>query len=703
MRPRRPFLLQSCQRGLTARRNNTLCATAVPYSLLVPEDSTPFADLAAFTALPRLTGLALSPDGSRLVATVEEPDAKRAKFVPCLWEIDPAGRRPAGRLTWSARGESSPAFLPDGSLLFVSARPGGDDEADEAALWSLRGGGEARSLARYPGGVGGPVVAAAAGSVLLRASRPVGAEGDGKDRRTERKERGVTAILHTGMPIRFWDHEVGDLSPRLLLVEPDRPEPVDLAPDACFELGEAAYDIAADGRTVATTWRVRQPRGRTRQVVAVIDVPAGTRRLLDAGPDTELVAPRLSPDGGRLAVVRDTQGAFDTILTHTLLLHDLGDPAAGPVEVDLGDVHAQEYRWAPDGRTLYVSGDWRGRGAVLAVDGGTGRVLRRLASDAVYGALCPSPDGAALFALRTAVDSPPAPVRLDVTREDQEPARLPSPAGEIALPGRLEEVTAAASDGAIVRAWLCAPPPSDRPTPVMLWIHGGPISSWNGWAWRWNPWTAVARGYAVLLPDPALSTGYGPGWFQRAWPRVAARVWQDCEAVLDAVLARPEFDGERTACLGGSFGGFMTNWVAGHTDRFRAIVTHAGLWALDQQHPTTDSAAAKAAVFGLPSERPEWYAANSPHNFADAIRTPMLVIHGNRDYRVPLGEALRLWWDLVSRFDGPPEELPHRFLQFTSENHWILSPTNAEIWYETVLGFCDQHVQGRPPRPSKLL
>jgi dipeptidyl aminopeptidase/acylaminoacyl peptidase len=667
----------------------------------VPEDSSPFADLAAFVALPRVTGLALSPDGSRLVATVDQLDPKGAKYVSSLWEIDPSGRRPAVRLTWSANGESSPAFLPDGSLLFVSSRAEGEDE--EAAVWSLPAAGEARPLARYPGGVGGPVVAAGTGSVLVRASRPVGAEGDGAERRAVRKDRGVTAILHTGMPIRFWDHEVGDVSPRLLLIEPDRPAPVDLAHDARFELAEAAYDISADGRTAVTTWSVRQPRGRTRQAIAVIDIGAGTRRLLDAGEEADLDGPRISPDGRRLAVTREADGDFETILTHSLLLYDLADRAGAPLEVELGDIYAGQYRWAPDGRTLYVTGDRRGRGVVLAVDGESGQVLRQLASDASYGSLCPAPDGSVLFALRSAVDSQPSPVRLDVSREDQEPIPLPSPAGELALPGCLEEVTATASDGATVRAWLCVPPPSDRPAPVMVFVHGGPISSWNAWSWRWNPWAAVARGYAALLPDPALSTGYGPDWFQRAWPRLAARVWQDVEAVLDAVISRPEFDGERTACLGGSFGGYMTNWIAGHTDRFRAIVTHAGLWALDQQHPTTDAASSKAAVFGLPSERPEWYAANSPHNFVDAIRTPMLVVHGNRDYRVPVSEALRLWWDLVSRFDGDPDELPHRFLQFTGENHWVLGPANAQIWYETVLGFCDQHVLGRPPRPSQLL
>ena len=107
--------------------------------------------------------------------------------------------------------------------------------------------------------------------------------------------------------------------------------------------------------------------------------------------------------------------------------------------------------------------------------------------------------------------------------------------------------------------------------------------------------------------------------------------------------------------------------------------------------------------FGRPADHPEWYAENSPHHSADAITTPMLVIHGNRDYRVPVSEGLRAWFDLVSRWDGDPDALPHRFLNFTDENHWILSPANAQIWYDAVLGFCAQHTVGVPWEPVDLL
>ena len=224
---------------------------------------------------------------------------------------------------------------------------------------------------------------------------------------------------------------------------------------------------------------------------------------------------------------------------------------------------------------------------------------------------------------------------------------------------------------------------------MLLWIHGGPLGSWNAWSWRWNPWLLVARGYAVLLPDPALSTGYGLDMIRRGWGSWGAAPYTDLMTMTDATIARDDIDETRIAAMGGSFGGYMANWVAGHTDRFAAIVTHASLWSLDQFGTTTDMPA-----YWKREMTPERAAANSPHAFADQIHTPMLVVHGDRDYRVPIGEGLRLWWALLERHEGDPADLPHRFLYFPDENHWVLSPQHAKLWYETVIAFLAWHVLG---------
>ncbi len=652
-----------------------------------------FADLAASVALPRVTGLAVSVDGGRVVAVVQRPDPAGARYVSALWDIPLAGGEPV-RITWSEQGESAPAFRPDGSLVFVSSRSDPGSEAqEEPALWVLPPAGEPRLLARYPGGLSGPVVARGTGAVVAAGSRLVGSGEDGDDatRRRVRSARQATGILHTGLPIRSWDQELGAESPRLVLVDG---EPRDLTPYAGFGVVEAGYSVSADGTTVATTWRECRTGGAFPAAVVLLDVRGG-RRVLAAADGVEHHRPRVSPDGTRVSVLTSTEGSYDVPVRWVLrILPTGGGPAT---DVALGDVHPTEWAWSPDSATLYVAGDLHGRGAVLAVDPATG-IGRRLAADAVYATLCPAPD--ALYALRSAVDCPPTPVRLDPAAGDQRPVPLTTPGPVPPLPGRLEEVSAAVT-GATVRGWLCRPD-GDGPFPLMQWINGGPFASHNSWSWSWNPWVMVAHGWAVLLPDPALSSGYGSDWIDRAWPNRAAAVWADVEGLLDAVVARPDIDGGRTACLGASFGGYLTNWVAGHTERFGAIVTHAGTWALDQKNDTTDVAAEWDRWVGRPAEHPEWFA-ESPHVFADRIRTPMLVIHGNRDYRVPISEAVRLWFDLVRRWHGDPAELPHRFLNFVGQNHIVTSPADSEIWYNTVLGFCGRHVLGRPWTPSDLL
>jgi dipeptidyl aminopeptidase/acylaminoacyl peptidase len=635
----------------------------------VPEPTTPFHDLRYYVALPRLTGLVLSPDGRRLVASLQQlaPDGDR--YQTSLWDIDPAGMADSRRLTHSEQGESGPAFVGDGSLLFTSKRPGsGDDSPDEPALWRLPERGEATRVATSAGGLFGPLGAQASSVYVIAAPRLADAtEQDDAQWRGDRKDAKVTAIIHAGFPIRRWDHELGPDFPRLLLARTDdEAPPRDLAPDAGAALTEAQYCLAPDGTTVVTTWSVREPRGRARTSLVAIDVATGTRRTVADESGVNHAGPVIAPDGSRVAALRVDLGSFNTPARATLCVHELA--AAGSRSYDLTDTFAvSEYAWAPDASTLYVAGDRQGRGAIVALDTTTGD-HRRIASDAVYTNLSVSPDGTAVYALRSAVDCPPQPVSLDTRTTDGTPTFLPSPAPRPDLPGTLVEVEAAAPDGAPVHGWLVLPDDTTQPAPLQQWIHGGPFGSYNSWSWRWCPWIAAARGWAVLMPDPALSTGYGQEWIARAWPHRAALVWRDVEALLDVV----------------------------------AIVSHSGIWAADQEHTTTDIADWKTRMIGTPAEHPDWYAENSPHRFADAISTPMLVIHGNRDYRVPYAESLRLFWDLVSRHDGDPESLPHRFLEFPGENHWVLSPSNARIWNETVLAFLEWHVLGGKWSPPRL-
>ena len=656
--------------------------------------------LDAFNSLPRVGGLALSLDGTRLVvgAAALSPDGK--KFLTSLYAIDPDGKRPAQRLTRGGKGEASPAFLPDGSLLFTSARVDPevkDSDDDVPSLWLLpAGGGEAREVHRRPLGVESVKVARTSGSVVLAASSFPGSSGADEDaaRKSARKDGDVSALLFDSYPIRYWDHHLGPVERRLAVAPSPQDgrlqDPVDLTPEPGRALDEQDFAISPDGATVVTGWTIALGRGERRTQLVAIDATTGERRVLADETGVDFGGPVISPDGQLVASIRVTDPTYDKPPTQAI--HVVGIDGSNPrVLAAETELWPHQLAWSADGTTVFLTADEQGHLPVFACDIETGRV-RRLTASGAYSDVTVSADGSSLFAIRSAYDQPPVVVRLDATATDQEPVLLPSPGGaELNLPGRVEEVTTTATDGTPLRGWLVLPREASAasPAPLVLWVHGGPMSSWNTWSWRWCPHLLAERGYAVLLPDPALSTGYGQRMLERGWDGWGKAPYDDVIRVTDAALEREDLDATRTAAMGGSFGGYMANWIATKTDRFKAIVTHASLYALDQFNGTTDDVTFWERIFGNPATNPERYNDNSPHLFSENITTPMLVIHGDKDYRVPIGEALRLWTDLMRA------EVPARFLFFPDENHWILKPNNARLWYDTVLAFLDEHVLGK--------
>jgi dipeptidyl aminopeptidase/acylaminoacyl peptidase len=673
----------------------------------------PFGRLADFVAVPRIGALALSVDGSRLAISVHTLDPEGKKWQSALWEVDPAGSRPARRLTRSAPGESAPTWAPDGSLLFTSARPdpGAKENGDpKATLWVLpAGGGEARLAASRPAAIGSFAVAVDSGDVVVAADTLLGGSDAAADeeRRKQRKDAGVSAVLHEAYPVRYWDHDLGPAAPHLFWAgpltgeEPADGEPVvlrDLTPEARPPMGAGEdFALSPDGRLLVRSEAVPDgPAGRRYRVVLTETATGDTRPLVD-DPLAEAYAARFSPDGATAVCVRERLSTYEEPPDYTLLIVDVQSGAIRDLTPDF-DRWPSAPQFSADGTAIYFLADDDGRHAIFRVDLAGGAPVR-LTRDGAYSHLQVARDGSALYALRSGYDSPSVPVRLDPATPLQDPSVLPNPGSLDALPGTLHEVEATAADGTRVQSWLVLPEgaSAQSPAPLVLWIHGGPLMSWNSWSWRWCPWVLAARGYAVLLPNPALSQGFGQEFVRRGWGEWGGAPYTDLIAAVDAAEQRADIDESRTAAMGGSFGGYMANWVATQTDRFRAIVTHASLWDLDAFTGTTDAAYYWEKEWGDPLRDPKRYEQNSPHRYADAIRTPMLVIHGDKDYRVPIGEALRLWYDLQKR------SIPAKFLYFPDENHWVLTPGNSKVWYETVLAFLAEHVLGQDwVRPELL-
>jgi len=677
-------------------------------------EQTAFHDLDAYIDLPRLTGLRLAPDGTWLAASVQTLAADRKQFTTSIWRIDTSGG-PARRLTWSAEGESSPRFLADGSLLLISRRPDpgkkGQDGETRPALWLLPpGGGEARLIAALPGGISaveagsgtvgtsGVVVACEVLDAVRGDTNATTAEADAR-LREERSAAGISAVLHESGLVRFWDSDLGPADTRLFAVgdcdsgsgsgSSEGTGPRDLTPDVAHSFIEHTFAVSPDGAWMASNWYWWQGEEYHSDLV-LIEVATGKKRVLLSDQHADFDGPAFAPDGRSLVCVRSDHDTPDGPGDHTLLLVDLAGDSEPRDLLPGFDRWPAGAAWHPEGGEVYFSADDGGRRPVFRVSVATGDVTRVTADDGHYGEVSVSADGAALYALRDAVGEPPTPVRISPATGDFD--RLEAPGQRPPVPGRLEEISALADDGRPIRGWLVLPE-GTAPAPLVLFVHGGPRSSWNSWQWRWNPWLMAARGYAVLLPDPALSSGYGLDFIKRGFGTWGPRPFADLMAITDAAVARDDIDATRTAMMGGSYGGYMANWIAGHTGRFKAIVSHASLWAMDQMMATTDAPMSFLPEFA----DPDALLANSPHRHVASITTPMLVVHGDRDYRVPIGEALRLWWDLQRHGKTA------KFLYFPDENHWVLSPGNVKAWYAAVHAFLAEHVLGEPWKRPDLM
>ncbi|MET0811737.1 MAG: S9 family peptidase, partial [Microbacterium sp.] len=517
--------------------------------------SSPFSSLDDYIALPRVEALALSPDGTRAVLTVATLKKDGTAYERSLWSVPTDGSGSPTRLTRSAKGESSAAFTADGGILFVSARP--DSEADEddesSQLWLLPAtGGEGRPVTRLAGGVAAiAAVAEAADRVVLGAELLPGGETLEAEAklRALRKKKKVAAILHETYPVRFWDHDLGPAEPHLLALDlagladtvaaviaesadraPDEavedggdggtpypatlPRPFDLTPSPGRTADTAGAALTPDGRTLIAALRIPETRDG-RFALAAIDTATGERSWLFDEPDVDFEAPAISHDARTFAYLRTEKGS--PAAPTDVEIWVAGIDGANPRRIAADwDRWATSIQFAADDAALIATADSDGRGPIyrIPLDGAAPEQLTT--DDFTYTHVAVDRTSDDLVALRSNWLAPSHPVRI---ARDGKVTPLVTPAAPPAAPATMTEVETIADDGARVRGWLLLPEGASdaAPAPLLLWIHGGPLASWNAWSWRWAPLLAVARGYAVLLPDPALSTGYGLEFIARGW------------------------------------------------------------------------------------------------------------------------------------------------------------------------------------------
>lgn len=651
----------------------------------------------SYLATARSTSLRASPDGCWLAVRSLRLSEDGRSLEPGLDLVDATDTALRRRIRCGL--EVGPEFyFASATELLVRGRP---SSAHDWAAWVIDlADDSARCVAEFPGDVTDLVLSR--DGVLVAKVKVLSTHGldAAAAVHRQREDLGTSGILHEAFPVRAWDRDLGPHRSVLVRIADWRSQsPATLVtPDIDRELDGQFFDVSPDGGLIATGWHLSDTPGARRSAVVLVDAEGGRRFLADQR-DVHFEKPQFSPNGRLLLCERVQMPTLTDPPDHALWVIDLETGVGRVIGADL-DLWPILPRWSADSSTVYFVAEERGRRPVFCVELDSDDAVLRLTEDGSCYSELTVTKTEELWALRSSLAEPPTIAALDPGGiRPLSPSPIPS-APAVDLPGTMAEVTVQATDGQELRGSLLLPAGSSpvQPAPLLLLVHGGPEQSWLDWApWGYNPWLFVQQGYAVLLPDPALSTGYGQHFIRRGWAGWGGKAYSDLMTFVDAIAARPEIDEPRMGVVGHSFGGYMANWIAGHTTRFRAVVSHAGLWDLPAYGGTTDRPHHWERQFGDPDEDPTRYVENSPERFKDEIRTPMLLVHGDRDYRVPVSESIRLWRDLTKR------GIPGKFLYFPDENHYILRPGNVRTWYATMLSFLGEHVLGRPAeRPEGI-
>ncbi|HUF61218.1 MAG TPA: S9 family peptidase [Verrucomicrobiales bacterium] len=643
-------------------------------------------------AMKRLGSPALSPDGSMAVFTVTEWSIEKNKSTTHLWVVDLAGGVP-WRLTSAPNAtDASPRWSPDGGrIAFTSKR--GEDESSALYVMSIDGG-EPEKILELPYAITSPrwmpggdslVVAT---SVIPELAGTLDDDGLAAMRKEikRRKDSKITAKATEDRQFRFWDQWLTDgLAHRLLLVDLASREFTDLTPgfDRMFvTVGQTApevrFDVAPDGGNIAVTMNSTPP--------PYDDVPNHDIYLIPtdgSGALKNLTSENPGADGGavfapdgRSFVFTRTKSPYYNGEFAKLFRHDLttGENLSLTEALDYAIGSAA---FSPDSRTLWLTAEDKGSLPVFKMNGDGAdfaSVFRQGTSSGLDAA-----GGAAVFLNNTA-GRPDELFALDpATGTARQITHFNADLLVQLDLGSAEEYWFDGAGGDRVQGFLFLPPSFDaaKSYPLLQLMHGGPHTmAGDAWSYRWNAHVFAATGHVTTWVNRHGSTGFGQSFSQSILNAWGDKPLEDILKATDFLLARfSNIDPKRLAAAGGSYGGYMAAWAAGHTDRFACLINHAGVNDFITQYGADVTSYSFAQVLGgAPWDNPEGMQRNNPMSYAKNFQTPMLIIHGQLDYRVPYANGTALYG--VYRAMG----LPARLIIFPDENHWILTPQNSIYW-----------------------
>jgi dipeptidyl aminopeptidase/acylaminoacyl peptidase len=632
-----------------------------------------YEDLAA---MKRIGPAKLSPDGQWIAHDVTTTDLAANKRTTAVWLMRADGSGAKQIVDGSAAGWS-----PDGKSIAITT--GG-----QIALFDVASG-ATKKLPELPGGAS--TVKWSPDGTAVVATSDVYPDCGLDAKCIEAKEKNAPASKARVIDSLLYRHWMSWQAPtRTHIVHvPLSGAARDLTPgphDAPhFSVGGGdEFDVSPDGKELVYASNTdKNPERSTNSDLFLVSTAGGEAKRITTrtGADT---SPLYSPDGKWIAYRSQARNSYESDLLE-LWLYDRAAGTSKRIASTFND-WIESAVWSPDSKSLLITAGVKARHVIYEVtlDGKTTQVTTSGSADSVT----MSPDRKTLYFSMSTLQRPSD--IYSMTRSGK-PVRLThhndALLSQIAM-GTAEDLWWTGADNAQVQGWLVKPPNFDatKKYPSIVLIHGGPQGAWaDSWSYRWNPQMWVARGYVVLMPNPRGSTGFGQQFVEEISKDWGGRVYTDIMTGVDKFAALPYVDADRMGAAGASYGGYMVNWILGHTNRFKALVSHDGVYNLESMWGTTEELWFPEWEFGgTPWEQPEQYEKWSPHRYVKNFATPTLVVHGELDYRVPIDQGLQLFTALQRR------GVPSRLLLFPDEGHWVLKPQNSKVWHETVLGWMDQ-------------
>jgi dipeptidyl aminopeptidase/acylaminoacyl peptidase len=641
-------------------------------------------DVDAMMRIARVSEPQISPDGKLVAFTVERPDVEANTKPKQIYVVPVTGGTPTALTTEGSN--QRPRWTHDSkSIIFVSSRGG------SSQIWSMKpDGSEQKAITSLATEAGGVIVSPDDQWIVFTSEVFPECADDAcnKAKAEAAKNNKVKARVYTSLLYRHWT-EWQSATRKHLLIAPIGGGPAkDLTPgqfDApTFSLGGPDdYAFSPDSKELAyVTNTDRSQSISTNTDIFVVSVSGGESKRITLGTGADR-SPVYSPDGKYLAFRSQARAGYESDRWR-LMLFERSTGRTIPLN-EGQDRNVEEITWSSDGTRLFYTVEDRGRTAVhmTAAGGGASRMViggPSQISDVQF-----TPDGKTMIYAEQTGSSPTrlyralsgggAAVALDNLNDFLLSEYQATPLEEMWVENP--------NDKTRVHSFIVKPPgfQGNRKYPMLLLVHGGPQGAWGqSWSYRWNPQVFAGAGYVVVMPNPRGSTGYGQKFTDDINQDWGGKPFEDIMAVVDQMANKSYVDRDRMAAAGGSYGGYMVDWMLGHTDRFKAFVSHAGVYDLRSMAGETEELWFPIWEFkGMPWENPELYEKLSPSYYVKDFKTPTLVMHGELDYRVPVGQGMQLFTALQL------QQVPSKIVLFPDEGHWVLKPQNSVFWYHSFL------------------